>query len=78
MIQRGYTPYIRPRGEEKKVLERKPNFRAHHWIVEVTHSFFNRFRKLLVRYEKKAANYMALLQFACLVFILLHIDFCRF
>jgi len=69
VIQRGYTPYIRPRGEEKKVLERKPNFRAHHWIVEVTHSFFNRFRKLLVRYEKKAANYMALLQFARAVIV---------
>ena len=53
--QRNYIPHIRPRGEEKS--------------VEVTHSFFNRFRKLLVRYEKKAANYMALLQFACAVIV---------
>ncbi len=53
----GYTPHIRPRGEEKKELERNPEFRARRWVVEVTHSFFNRFRKLLVRFEKKAANY---------------------
>ena len=33
------------------------------------YSFFNRFRKLLVRYEKKAVNYMALLQFACAVIV---------
>ena len=52
----GYTPHIRPRGEEKKELERSPDFRARRWVVEVTHSFFNRFRKLLVRYEKKASN----------------------
>lgn len=51
--QRGYTPHIRTRGEEKKESERNPDFRARRWIVEVTHSFFNRFRKLLVRFEKK-------------------------
>ena len=67
--QRKYIPHIRPRGEEKKELERNPNFRARRWVVEVTHSFFNRFRKLLVRYEKKAANYMALLQFACALIV---------
>ena len=67
--QRNYIPHIRPRGEEKKALERNPDFRARRWVVEVTHSFFNRFRKLLVRYEKKAVNYMALLQFACAVIV---------
>ncbi len=67
--QRGYTPHIRPRGEEKKELEHNPDFHAHRWVVEVTHSFFNRFRKLLVRFEKKAANYLALIQFACSVIV---------
>ncbi len=43
-------------SEEKKELERHPDFRPCRWVVEVTHSFFNRFRKLLVRYEKKASN----------------------
>jgi len=54
---------------KKKELERNPDFRARRWVVEVTHSFFNRFRKLLVRYEKKAANYLALVQFACAVIV---------
>lgn len=67
--QRNYIPHIRPRGEEKKELERNPDFRARRWVVEVTHSFFNRFRKLPVRFEKKAANYMALIQFACAVIV---------
>ena len=67
--QRGYIPHIRPRGEEKKELERNPDFHARRWGVEVIHSFFNRFRKLLVRLEKKAANYLALIQFACAVIV---------
>lgn len=67
--KRGYTPHIQPRGEEKKELERNPTFRAHRWVVEVTHSFLNRFRKLLVRFEKKAANYLALVQFACAIIV---------
>ena len=37
---------------------------ARRWVVERTHSWFNRFRKLLVRYEKTAANFLALLQCA--------------
>lgn len=50
-------------------MERNPDFRARRWVVEVTHSFFNRFRKLLVRYEKKADNYLALVLFACAVIV---------
>ena len=67
--QRGYIPHIRPRGEEKKELVRNPDFHARRWVVEVTHSFFNRFRKLLVRFEKNAANYLALIHFACAVIV---------
>jgi len=62
--ERGYTAHIRPRGEEKKELENNPDFHARRWVVEVTHSFMNRFRKLLVRYEKKDANYLALIHLA--------------
>lgn len=64
-----YTAHIRPRGEERKEKECNPDFKARRWVVEVTHSFFNRFRKLLVRFEKKAANYLALLQFACAIIV---------
>ena len=38
--------------------------RVRRWVVEQTHSWFYRFRKLLVRYEKTAANFLALLQCA--------------
>ncbi|HEX5735422.1 MAG TPA: IS5/IS1182 family transposase, partial [Blastocatellia bacterium] len=33
----------------------------------VTHSWLNRFRRLLVRWEKKKANYLSMLYFACAI-----------
>ena len=50
---KNYILHIRPRGEEKEEKIKNPDFKARRWVVEVTYSFFNRFRKLLVRYEKK-------------------------
>ena len=67
--ERQYTAHIRPRGEERKEIQRNPDFKARRWVVEVTHSFFNRFRKLLVRFEKKAKNYLALIHFACSIIV---------
>ena len=62
-----YTPHIRPRGEEKIAIQH--GFKAQRWIVEVVHSWFNRFRKLLVRYEKTNAAYESLLQLAASIII---------
>lgn len=67
--QRGYTAHIRPRGEEKQELQRNPDFKARRWVVEVAHSFVNRFRKLLVRFEKKDSSYLGLLMFAFAIIV---------
>ncbi|HEY9779436.1 MAG TPA: IS5/IS1182 family transposase, partial [Leptolyngbyaceae cyanobacterium] len=32
---------------------------------ERTHSWMNRFRRILIRWEKSVDNYLAMLQFAC-------------
>jgi hypothetical protein len=60
----GYTPHIRPRGEEKQAIERDPSFKARRWVVELSHSWFNRFRKLCPRYEKTDLSYLALIMLA--------------
>jgi transposase len=59
----GYTAHIRGRGEEQREKENNPAFKARRWVVEVCHSWLNRFRKHLVRYEKKVRNYQALVEF---------------
>jgi putative transposase len=61
----GFVAHIRSRGEEAKEMERNRKRRARRWVVERTHSWMNRFRRLLIRWEKKVANYLALAQFAC-------------
>ena len=61
----GYTARIRARGEEAQAIKRKAGFRARRWVVERTHSWLNRFRRILIRWEKKAMNYLSLLHLAC-------------
>ena len=65
VVQRGFIPHIKSRGEEKRDKEQNPTYEAHRWVVEVTHSWMNRFRKLLVRYEKLTVTYKALLMLSC-------------
>jgi transposase len=61
----GFTAHIRARGEEAKEIKREAGFKARRWVVERAHSWMNRFRRLLVRWDKKPANYLAFLHFAC-------------
>jgi putative transposase len=60
----GYIPHIRSRGEERQAKREIPDYRPRRWVVEVRHSWLNRFRKLLVRFEKKLKTHLALLPFA--------------
>lgn len=61
----GYSTHIRCRGEEAKA--KKEGQKARRWVVERTHSWLNRFRRLLVRWDKKATSYLAFLHFACAI-----------
>ena len=55
----GYTAHIPHKGEEPKPPH--PHAQARRWVVERSHSWTNRARRLLIRWEKKAANYLGLL-----------------
>ena len=70
MIAAGYTPHVRPRGEEKQEKVSNPDFKARRWVVEVSHSWFNRFRKLIIRYEKLDVTHMALTHLAAAIIAL--------
>jgi len=66
-IKRGYTPHIPHRGEAPPP-HHEHRHQTKRWVVERTGSWYNRFRKLLIRWEKKARNYLALTQLAsCLI-----------
>ena len=65
-----YVPHIRCRGEEIADKKKYPHKKARRWVVEVTHSWLNRFRKILVRFEKLLTRHLALLQLACAYIVL--------
>ena len=70
LAARGYEPHISPaeknkRAEREAEARRHPGGRARRWVVERTHSWLNRSRRLLVRWEKKTENYVAFIHLAC-------------
>jgi putative transposase len=64
----GMQAHIRPRGEEKQ--EKQAGKIPRRWVVERTHSWMNRYRRLLIRWEKKVAHYLGFIQLACCALIL--------
>jgi putative transposase len=68
---RGDTPHLPPKASHAQPLP-PPGDPARHpprrWVVEASHSWFNRFRRLLSRWEKQAATYLGFVQLAaCLI-----------
>ena len=61
----GFTAHVRPRGEEATAIKWEAGFTARRWVVERAHSWMTRFRRLLIRWDKKPENYLAFLHFAC-------------
>lgn len=61
----GFTAHIRSRGEEAKAIKKLAGFRARRWVVERTHSWMNRCRALLIRWQKRPDTYVAMLHIAC-------------
>jgi transposase len=58
--EHGCIPHVKGRKQEVTEKKHDPRKKARRWIVEVAHSWFNRFRKLLVRYEKLECSFLGL------------------
>ena len=60
-VDRGYVLHLpRPMDESEPVLHP-----ARRWVVERTLAWLSKCRALLIRWDKHAENYLALLQLAC-------------
>ena len=64
-IEAGYTPHIRRIGEEKLDAGGQKTHPARRWVVERTFGWLSRWRGILIRWEKKPANYLAVCKLAC-------------
>ncbi len=65
VVELGFTEHIRSRSEEAQQIKKRAGFKARRWVVERTHSWMNRFRRILIRWEKRADTYIAMLHLAC-------------
>jgi len=63
--EHGYVGHIRPVGEDRRAKRRPGRRKPRRWVVERTIGWLNKCRAILVRYDKKAANYLGLIQLAC-------------
>ena len=62
--RRGYVAHIKSRGQEERERKSNPRFKARRWVVERTNRWHNLFRRLKIRYEVHAENYLGFVQFA--------------
>jgi putative transposase len=62
-IDHGYTPHMALIRDER--TERPRTHKPRRWVVERTLAWLSRCRGILIRYEKKAENYLGMLQLAC-------------
>ena len=60
-----YQGHIRRIGEEKLDAQGVKRYPARRWVVERTLAWLSKCRAILVRYDKKASNYIGLVQLAC-------------
>ena len=73
----GETAPYRPHMQATPEVTRSgatPGYKARRWVVEASHGWFTRFRKLLVRYEKLHRSYLALTHLAAAIIAFRKID----
>jgi transposase len=60
--RRRIQAHIRRRGEQARACRRGKAWR---WVVERTNGWHNRYRGLLIRWERKSDNYLGLVHLSC-------------
>jgi putative transposase len=67
----GFCSHIAYKSNRVKPKQpRRPGRRkARRWVVERIGSWFNKFRRLKTRYERKPENYLAFLMLACALIV---------
>ena len=53
----GYTAHVPIPAAQAQTIQRQTRRKVRRWVVERTHSWMNRFRRILIRWEKKPENY---------------------
>jgi putative transposase len=69
MLERDYSLHLTHRGEPEPEVAPEKQYPARRWVVERPHAWHNKFRRLLIRWERLRDSYKAMVYLAA-VFIL--------
>jgi hypothetical protein len=67
--ERHYILHLRPPARTTIPVTSEKRHPARRWIVDRTHAWHNKFRRLLVRWEKKLDHYYAMIDVASVLII---------
>lgn len=76
ILSHDYIAHVVDRRKEADTKRRDSSKKARRWVVEVCHGWFNRFRKLLVRYEKLERSFLALNHLAAAIIAFRKVSLC--
>jgi len=69
MRERDYLLHLKKRGEPLPEVRPEQQHPARRWVVERTHAWHNKFRRLLVRWERNVEHYKAMIHLASVVIL---------
>jgi putative transposase len=69
VLERDYILHLRPPASAEIEVAPEKQYPARRWVVERTHAWHNKFRRLLVRWEKKLDHYYAMIDLASVLII---------
>lgn len=67
------APHRRNRKKRKTQDGRKLRRYKRHWKIEGLFAWLSNFRRLVVRYERRAENYLGFVKLGCIVILLRHL-----
>ena len=69
VLARDYILHLRPPAKTPIAVAAEKKHPARRWVVERTHAWHNKFRRLLVRWERKLDHYYAMIDLASVLII---------
>jgi transposase len=69
VLERDYILHLRPPAKTPLEVGPEKKHPARRWVVERTHAWHNKFRRLLVRWERKLDHYYAMIDLASVLIL---------
>lgn len=69
ILERQYHLHLKKRGQAEPTVPPEKKHPARRWVVERTHAGHNKFRRLLIRWERKLDHYLGMIHLASVLIL---------